>query len=115
MKKTATNKNNSKIIYTKAGFIVPMVYCCFTIALMALVYANVNSIIVLNENMTRLVMKAGMISLVVAPSALIVCGSLSMRHRNRYPTAPFYYSQLPLLLSFIVMGLQVLYLLTLTV
>lgn len=112
MKNTA--KNNNKISYTKVGFLVPTVYCCFTALLMATVYAVGNSIIVLSQPLTQLVMKAGLISLFVAPSALIVCGSLSMRHRNKYPAAPFFYNQLPLVLSFLVLGLQVVYMATLT-
>ncbi len=103
-----------KLNYLKAGFIIPMVYSTISGVIMALVYLVTNNPQIFGTAISALILQAGTISVVLSPSALIVCGSLARKHRNRFPLETFFYSELPLVLSFLVLGFQVLYLVMLT-
>ena len=103
-----------KINYLKLGFIIPVVYSTISGIIMALVYLVTNNPQMFSESLSLLILQAGTVSVTLSPSALIVCGSLAMKHRNKFPLEPFLYSDFPLALSFLVLGFQVLYLAMLT-
>ena len=105
---------SKKINYLKPGFIIPMVYCTISAIIMGLVYLATNNPQMFTTDITNIIMTAGSISLVLSPSALIVCGGLSLKHRNKFPLESAFYSELPVVLSFLVLGLQVVYLVLMT-
>ncbi len=104
------SNNTNKISYLKPGFIIPVVYSTITAVIMGLVYLVSNNPAIFSEEISAMLMQAGYISLLLSPSALIVCGSMSMKHRNRFPLESFFYSDMPVAMSFLVMGFQLLYL-----
>ena len=105
-----TKKNS----YFKPGFIIPVVYSTISGIIIALVYLVTNNPQMFSESLSLLILQAGTVSVTLSPSALILCGALALRHRNKFPLESFLYSDLPLALSFSVLGIQVLYLAMLT-
>ena len=103
-------KKDNKISYLRPGFIIPIVYSTLSGIVMALVYLVTNNPQMFSESLKALILQAGTISVVLSPSALIVCGGLSLKHRNKFPLESFLYAEFPLALSFLVLGFQVLYL-----
>ena len=114
MKQAKNAKAKNKKSYIRPGYIIPMVYSIFTLILMVVaVYLTKNSTAV-DRTMYKNIMQAAAVSVTFSPPALITCGSMAMRHRNKFPLESFLYSDAPLVLSFGVMGCQVLYLVSLT-
>ena len=104
------SNKTKKISYVKPGFIIPVVYSTITAVIMGLVYLVSNNPRMFSEEISTFIMNAGYVSLLLSPSALIVCGSLSLKHRNKFPLESFFYSDMPVALSFLVMGFQLFYL-----
>ena len=108
--KMSKNNKNNKISYIRPGFLIPMVYCTISGIIMLLAYLVTNNPQMFSESVSQLIMTASTVSIVLSPSALIVCGALSLKHRNKFPLESIFYSDLPVALSFLVLGLQVMYL-----
>ena len=109
MKTTSKKNDKNKINFLKPGFIIPMVYCTVSALIMAGYYL-VNKGYIADTEFARTLAQAGTISILLSPSALMICGRLSMKHREKYPFRPFFYTELPVYLSFLILGLQVFYL-----
>lgn len=110
MNKVKKTNGKNKISYLKPGFIIPMVYSVFTAILMGLVYAVSEKKLITDPAMVQMIMQAGMISITFSPPALVLCGPMAYRHKNKYPLESVFYSELPFFLTILVLGFQVLYL-----
>lgn len=108
-------QQTQKISVFKFTFWFPVLYSCITAVLMMLALAIVFSPSVSNEAAARAVLQAAAVSLAISPSALIFNLFLGTKHSKRYMGAPSLYVRMPIVLSTIVMGAQVAYMLYLTI
>ncbi len=115
MKQEKNKNTKNKISLFAPGFIIPMLYSTVTACIMGLAAYIMKNPRVADAEWAILAMKAATISLLLSPSALIVCARLGMKHREKYPLASAFYSDVPLFLSVIVIGCQLLYLYSLTI
>ena len=102
-------KEKEKDNYSKATFIVPVVYSVITAILMLAAIIIAVSGNVASISIARTIIQMSALSLSLSPSALIVCVFMGTKHRTRYPDGSTFYRQFPLAISFLVVGLQVLY------
>ena len=112
-----TQKTKAKVQekddYKKLSFLFPVIYSIFTAILMAIALYIAFSGITVSESVASYVMNFAALSLSISPSALIICVFLGTKHRQRHPNGSSFYRQCPLVLSFLVEGLQVLYMVSL--
>ena len=103
-----------KVSVFKFTFWFPVLYSCVTAVIMMLALAIVFSPSVSNEAAARLVLQIAAVSLAISPSALIFNYFLATKHSKRYIGGPSLYVRMPIVLSTIVLGAQVAYMLFLT-
>lgn len=102
-------KEKEKDNYLKSTFIVPVVYSVITAVLMIVTIIIAVSSNVANISIARTIIQMSALSLSLSPSALILCVFMGTKHRTKHPDGSTFYRQFPLAISFLVIGLQVLY------
>ena len=112
MQKTKA-KVQEKDDYKKLSFLFPVIYSILTAILMISALYIVYSGADVSVALAGYLMNISALSLAISPSALIVCVFLGTKHRQKHPNGSSFYRQCPLVLSFLVEGLQVLYMVSL--
>lgn len=106
---------SKKINFFAPGFIIPMLYSTISGIILILAYLLAKNPQMFSQEFSGIIVTASTISMVFSPPALVICGPLAIKHRNKYPLESAFYSELPMVLSFLIAGYQIfnLYLMTL--
>lgn len=104
--------------YLKFSFLFPIIYSIINMLVVIgalFIYSAGSSIPASYMGVSKLVVQAAAIFLTFSPTALMVTMFISTRHRKRYVNASSFYRRAPLSISFIVTGVQVVYLVLLSI
>lgn len=108
------NVKEVEVNYKKFSFLFPIIYSVITIIIMLALLLTGNDIVTVSKDVSLYIQSASLVSLALAPSALILCLFLGKRHQKRYSGAPKFYTDFPLRFSALVLGLQLIFLAMLT-
>lgn len=112
--KHTKNVKKEKDNYLKMTFLFPVVTSLIDAVIMIVAIYFANQQTVANVAFARLVLQTATILLAVSPTFLLINAFLSHRHSKRYPNGSAFYIKTPMLVSLLVWGTQMLYMITLT-